>query len=177
MAGGRPLLQRLVGPADFDQIGAHRFGDVLELGCAEIADLHLKPPLDLPIGVLRETDGPWLGDPFQPRGDIDCIAHDVAVALLDDVPNMNADAKLDPPFRRHPDVALDQAVLHFDGAARRVDHAAEFDDRAVASALDDAAVMGGDGGVDEIAPQRAQARKRPLLIDAGEPAESNDIGD
>ena len=71
---------------------------------------------------------------------------------------MNADAKFDPPIRRNPSVALDEPVLHFDGAARRVDHAAEFDDRTVASALDDAAVMSGDGGLDEIAPQRAQAR-------------------
>ena len=68
---------------------------------------------------------------------------------------MNADAKFDPFFRRHPGVALDEAILHFDGAARCVDHAAEFDDRAVASALDDAPVVGGDGGVNEIAPQRA----------------------
>jgi hypothetical protein len=61
---------------------------------------------------------------------------------------MNADAKFDPPFRRHPGVALDEAVLHFDGAARRVNRTAEFDDRAVASALDDAAMMGGDSRVD-----------------------------
>ena len=30
---------------------------------------------------------------------------------------MNADAKFDPFFRRHPGVALDEAILHFDGAA------------------------------------------------------------
>ena len=83
---------------------------------------------------------------------------------------MNADAKFDPPIRRNPSIALDEPVLHFDGAACRVDHAAEFDDRTVASALDDAAMMSGDGGLDEIAPQRAEARKRPALVDAGEPA-------
>ena len=38
---------------------------------------------------------------------------------------------------------------------RRVDHAAELDDRAVAGALDDAAAMGGDGRVDQIAAQPA----------------------
>ena len=90
---------------------------------------------------------------------------------------MNPDPEFDSPFRRHPRVALDDAVLDFDGAARRVDHAAELDDKAVAGALDDAAVMGGDGRVDEIAPQRADARKRPLLVAAGKPAEANNIGD
>src|SRR6516165_4204879 len=52
--------------------------------------------------------------------------------FVDDLPNMDADAKLDPPFRRHPRVALDETVLHFNGAAHRIDHAAEFDDRTVA---------------------------------------------
>jgi hypothetical protein len=33
---------------------------------------------------------------------------------------------------------LDDAVLHFDGAAHHIDHAAEIDDAAVARALDDA---------------------------------------
>ena len=177
MATGRRPPQGLAGPTDLDQIGAHRLRDVLELDGAKIAGLDFKPALYLPIGVVRETDGPRLPDPLQPRRDIDDIPHEVAVALLDNLPNMNADAKFDPPFRRHPGVALDEAILHFDGAARRVDHAAEFDDRAVASALDDAAVVGGDGGVDEIAPQRAYARKRSLLIHTGQPAESNDIGD
>jgi hypothetical protein len=52
MAGGRHRLERLVGPIDLNQIGAHRLRDVLELVGAEVADLDLKPPLDLSIGVL-----------------------------------------------------------------------------------------------------------------------------
>ena len=35
--------------------------------------------------------------------------------------------------------------------------------------------MGGDGGVDEVAAQAPQARKRPLLVGAGEPTVSDDI--
>src|SRR5271166_3696386 len=53
----------------------------------------------------------------------------------------------------------DQAVLHLDRAAHRVDHAAELDDAAVAGALDDAPVVGGDGRIDEIA---AEALPSPL---------------
>jgi hypothetical protein len=79
------------------------------------------------------------------------VTHQVAVGFLDDVAEMNADAKLNAPFGREAEVALDEAVLYFDGAAHRIDHAAELDDCAVASALDDATVMGGDGGVDQIA--------------------------
>ena len=43
---------------------------------------------------------------------------------------------------------------------------------AVAGALHYAAVMEGDGGVDQIAAERAQPRKRPLLVGTGEPAVS-----
>jgi hypothetical protein len=88
---------------------------------------------------------------------------------------MYADAKFDPPFRRQARVALDHAVLDFDGTAHRVDHAAELDDRPVAGALDDAAMMSGGGGVDEIAAQPPKTRKRPVLIGARKARVANDI--
>ena len=101
----------------------------LSCGRAEIGDREIEPPLHLPIGVLGQTDRARLGDALQSRGDVDAVAHQVAVALLDDVAEVNADAKLDAPVRRHAGVALDHAVLHFDRAAHGVDHAAELDDR------------------------------------------------
>ena len=75
-------------------------GNVLELGRAEIADLEIEPLFDLPIGVLRQTDCARLAYAFEPRGDVDAFTHEVAVALLDDVAEMNSDAKLDAPVLR-----------------------------------------------------------------------------
>jgi len=37
--------------------------------------------------------------------------------------------------------------------------------------------MRGDGGVDQIAAQPAEARQRPILVGAREPAIADDIGD
>ena len=105
----------------------------------------------MPVGLLGETDRPGLADAFEPSRDIDPVAHEIAVALLDNVAKMDADAKLDALVGRHASVALDDGSLHLDCAAHGVDHAAELDDAAVAGALDNAAVVGGDGGVDEIA--------------------------
>ena len=141
------------GCADVERIDPDRLGDVLELGRAEIGDREIEPPLDLPIGVLGQTDRAGLGDAFQPRGDIDAVAHQIAVGLLDDVAEMDADAELDAALGRQAGVALDEAVLHLDRAAHGVDHAAELDEAAVAGALDDAPVMRGDGGIDQIAAQ------------------------
>jgi hypothetical protein len=39
-------------------------------------------------------------DSFEPGRDIDSIAHEVAVAFLDDVAKVNADAVFDAPFGR-----------------------------------------------------------------------------
>ena len=168
---------RLRGDADLKRIDPDRLGDVLELGRAEIGDREIEPPLDLTIGVLGQTDRAGLADALQSRGDIDAVAHQIAVALLDDVAEMNADAELDAALGRQAGVALDQAVLHFDRAAHRVDHAAKLDEAAVAGALDDPPVMRGDGGVDQVAAEPPKARERAILVRSREPAIADDIGD
>ena len=129
----------------------------------------------MPIGVLRKTNCARLRDALKPRGDIDAVADQVAVALLDDVADVNPDAELDPPVIRHAGVALDEAVLHLDRAANRVHDAAKLDNASIAGAFHDTAVIGGDGRVHEVAAQTPQARKGPILVGAGEPAITDDI--
>ena len=158
-----------------ERIGPDRLGDVLELRRAEIGDGEIEPPLDLAVGVLGQADRARLGDAFQSRGDVDAVAHQVAVALLDDVAEMNADAEDDAAVLGHAGVALDHGVLHFDRAAHGVDDAAELDDRAVAGALDDAPVMHGDGRIDQVAAQRPQPRQDAILVRAGEPAVADHV--
>ncbi len=108
--------------------------------------------------------------PSRRAGDVD------AVALLDDVAQMDADAELDAALRRQAGVALDDRVLDLDRAAHGVDDAAELDQGAVARALHDAAVVKRDRGIDQIAAQRPQPRQRALLIRTGEPAEPDPVG-
>ena len=78
--------------------------------------------------------------------------------------------KTDAPVLRHFGIALDHRVLHFDGAAHRIDGAAKLDDCAVARAFDDAPVMDGDGRVDQVAAQRPQPREDAVLVRSGKPA-------
>ena len=77
---------------------------------------------------------------------------------------MDADPEFDASLGRRAGVALDHAVLHFDRAAHRVDHAAELDEDAVAGALDDAPMMRVDGGIDQIAAQPPEPRQRAILV-------------
>ena len=168
---------RLARRVDFEGIDADRLGDVLQLRRPKIGSLEIEPRLHLAVGILRKADRAGPGDSFQPRGDIDAVAHEVPVALLDHIADVNADAEFNSPLGRHAGVALNEAVLQLDRAAHSIHHTAELDDRAVARALDDAAVMGGDRWIDEIASKSAKARKRSVLVRAGEPAVADDIGD
>ena len=88
---------------------------------------------------------------------------------------MDADAELDATLRRKTRVALDHAILHLDCAANGIDDASELYEDAVTRPLDDAAVMHGDGGIDQIASQRSEAGKCPLLVGPGKLAESDHI--
>ena len=90
---------------------------------------------------------------------------------------MNADAEFDAALGRQAGVALGHAVLNLDRATDGVDHAAEFDEAAVAGALDDAAVMSGDGGIDEVAAEATKPRKSSVFVAPGEPAVADNIGD
>src|SRR5215469_16393539 len=112
--------------SDLQRKNADRLGDVLELGLAEIAHRKVEPRLHLAIGVFGKTDRAGSSDTFEPRGDIDAVAHQVAVALFDHIADMNADAKLDAPIVRNASVPLDHGVLDFQGTPHGVDHAAEF---------------------------------------------------
>ena len=90
---------------------------------------------------------------------------------------MNADAKLDPLVWPDARVALDHGVLYFDRATHRVNDAAELDDAAVAGALDDAAVMHGDCGIDQVASQRAQSGQSSIFVDTSESAIADHVRD
>ena len=115
---------------------------------AEIGDGEIEPPFDLPIGVLGKTDRAGLGDSLQPRGNVDAVAHQVAVGFFDHVAEMNADAEINAAVVRHANIVLDEAILHRDGATHGLDHAAKLGDEPIASARYDPPVMVGDGGVD-----------------------------
>ena len=120
----------------------------------------------MPIGVLGQTDTARISNSFQPRSDIDAIAHQIAVDLLDNIAEVNTDPKFDTALGRKASIALDHAVLHLDGAANGIDYATKLDDAAVAGAFDHATVMDTDGRGDQIAPERPQPCQRTFLVAA-----------
>ena len=112
---------------------------------------------------------------LQSCGDVDAVAHQVAVALLDHVAKMDADPKLNAALGWQASVALDHAVLHLDGASYGIDYAAELNDAPIAGALHYATVMDTDGRGDQIAPERPQPCQRTFLVAAREAAEADHV--
>ena len=119
--------------------------------------------------------GAGLGQRLEAGGDVDAVAEDVAF-VDDDVADVDADAKHDPAVVGDIGIALDHAALNVDSAAHGIDRAGEFDQDPIAGRLDDAALMFGDLGVDELAPASLERRERALLVSAHQPAVADDIG-
>ena len=117
---------------DVERIDPDRFRDILSCGRAEIAEPEIEPALDLTIGVFGEADRAGLSDALQSRGDVDAVAHQIAVRLFDHVAEMDADAELNPAILRDAGVALDHAGLHLDRAAHGVDHTPKLNEAAIA---------------------------------------------
>ena len=161
---------------DHERIDPDGLGDVLELGWAEIVHGNLESRFHLPIGVFGETDRPGRSNALESRRDIDRVSHQVAVALLEHVADMDANAELDTAVWRHACIALDHSVLHFDSAAHRVDHAAKLGERPIAGALEHTSIVHGDGRIDQITAKRAQPRQSAILVRAGKPTEPDDVG-
>ena len=88
---------------------------------------------------------------------------------------MNSDPELYSALGGHAGVAFDHCVLNFHRAAHGVEDATELDESAVAGALDDAAVMHGDGRIDQVASERPQSRQCAILIGASQPAVSDHV--
>jgi hypothetical protein len=109
----------------------------------------------LAVGVLGKTDTARISNAFKARGNVDAVSHQVAIALLDHVAQMDADAELDATLGRKTRVALDHAILHLDCAANGIDDASELYEDAVSGPLNDAAVMLSGGRVEQIAAERA----------------------
>ena len=152
-------------------------GNVFELFLAEIDERLLHAVTNLLVCGSRQTDAAWLTDAFKPRGNVDAVAHQIAIALLNDVADVDAEAKIDPASLRNAGVAVNHRVLQLDSAADGVNRAAELGDGTVAGAFDDAAVMYGDCRIDKIAAQRPEAGERAILVRADKPAVSDDVGD
>ena len=147
--------------------------DVLELDFAGIGEGDADLAADLGMDDVRDENAAMRRLAFEAGRDVDAVAENV-VALDDDVAEIDADAELDGRLGR--EVALAHRPLDGDGAFDRIDDAAEFDQRAVAHHLDDAAVPRGDGRVERLAPDLPERGDRAGLVGAHHRGIAGNVG-
>src|SRR5262249_8964766 len=149
--------------------------DILDLLLAPIVEAKTEFIAHLVAHDPAHADSARGRQGFETGGDVDAIAVDVPT-VLDDVAEVDADAELGPPVRRHIGVARGHLALHLDRAADRVDDAHEFDQEAVAHGSDDAAAVLLDLRVGQCAAQHPQPFESALFVLAHQSRVAHHIG-
>jgi hypothetical protein len=137
-------------------IGPDRTSDVFEGLFAQICECKVEPTGRILLNPRRYANSARIGQSFEPGGDIDPVAEDVAI-LDDDVALMDADAQLDPLGFGNTGIATSHRLLRFGRTAQCIDDAGELDEEPVAGRLDQPPAMRSDRRVDHFGPDGPQS--------------------
>jgi hypothetical protein len=137
--------------------------DILDTYIAAVRETNVDPIADALVDDGGDADPTWLGQRLQARGDVDAIAVEV-VLFKDDIAEIDADSEHDGRLARGCIRQRRAGALHRKGAVYGIDHAAELDDGTVADQLYDAAVVGGDGWIEDGLSVPLQSSQRARLI-------------
>ena len=130
---------------------------------------------DLVANRARDANAVQRGQRLQSRRDIDAVAGDI-VAVADDVPEIDANAQMEPLGRVLVGFLREIHPLNGDAASERGGGAGKFRQKPVAGGLDDAPAELGDLGIDHLLAQRLQAREGAQFVALHERAVTRDIG-
>src|SRR5262249_58680880 len=103
----------------------HRPRNVLEILLSKILTDDRHFALNVFVDLGRDIDGARFGKGFQTRSYVDTIAVNANV-IVDDIPDIDADAVLHSPRGFNFGIALGHYLLESDGAVGRVNDAAEL---------------------------------------------------
>ena len=114
---------------------------------------------------LRNGNATRCANTFESCRDVNAIAVDI-VAIDDHVAEIHADSKLDAPVIGGRRGALADLSLHLNRAGDGVHDARKFCKHAIAGKFDDATLVRRDLGVDQLAANLLQLRKRAGFVGA-----------
>ena len=104
------------------------------------------------LDPCRDADAAGVGQRFEPGGNVDAIADNVAVVADRDLTDVDADPIFDP-FRQGKTVVVRRHLpLHLARTAERVDDAGEFDQQTVPGDPDEPAMIGRNRRVHHLGP-------------------------
>ncbi len=148
--------------------------NVLQLPLAHVLEDQVQLAFHLLVRGTGNPDTARIGLPLDARSQVHAVAEDVFV-VDDDVTDIDAGTKVESPIGSNAFVALGHGALDVDRAPNRFDDAREFQQHAVAGALDDAPFVFGDLGVDEVPPVGFQRGQGAALVAAHQARVSNHV--
>jgi hypothetical protein len=163
----------LVGIRDrFGRVNAHRPVDVLQGTLAKVVEGKSCLSANLPEGVLGKVDAARLAFAFNTGCDIDAIAENI-VAIDDDVADIDANTKAH--LGLWAIIPFSHLLLDGHGAGDCIHSAGELDQQSISGALDDAAIVGGDRRIDDLAAVSLEGFERACLIGSHQTRITDDI--
>jgi len=139
--------------------------DVFDVLLAPIREPVRQLIANLVVDDAGNADPAGFGERFQACRDIDAIAKDV-VAVGNHVAEIDTNAKPDALLLGQIGSAVKHAALHLGGTAHRVDDAGKFRQQPVARGFDDATMVLGDLGINQLPAMGLQALKCAFLVRA-----------
>ena len=103
----------------------HRISDVLQALRTQIVEGDIDLAANLAMSVVGDADAARLSNSFEPRGDIDTVAKDIA-SPDHHVPDVHPDAKVDLTIRRQLMVCVRPCGLRLDGALHGIYRTCKF---------------------------------------------------
>ena len=132
---------------------------VLNDNLAGVGEADVDTAADAFVDDRRDTDPTGRSERLQPCRHVDSVAVDV-VTIDDDVAEVDTDPEHDTCRRGF---AL-HGALDIESAPDRVNDTAELHQRTVADQLDDAPLVSGDSGIEDLFPVPLQSRQRASLV-------------
>jgi hypothetical protein len=159
-----------------DAKGAQGLGDILEALLAEILERQIELRLYVLVNHGGQADAPRIGQIFEAGSNIYAISVYI-VAFDDHITEVNADTKFDAQRLWDFRISRGHLSLNIDSAFHGVYDAGELGQCAVAHQLDDAAMVRGDLGINELSAVDLEALERAGLILAHETRIARHVGD
>lgn len=117
----------------------------------------------------------WICQGLEAGRDVDAIAVEIPINLVDHITEIDADPEDDASLRWDIGLVLGNARLDGDRARDGIDDRAELHERTVAHQLDNTALMLGQQRIDHIPAQNLQGRQRPSLVMFDEAGIADDV--
>ena len=138
----------------------------------DIANRELR--FHLIIGRSGDRNAARFRERLYPVGNIDAVAVNI-LALDDDVPEIDTNAKNQTLFPWSSSIALSLFALHLDRTTQCGDHALELDQQAVTHGLDQPSIILGDLWLEDLVQVILKTGARSLLVDLAQMAVTDDI--